>query len=225
MGCRPQEELATMRDILRIIKFLFALFPLQRSMSSPSFDSERELDAQDIVTLTDSTGRSLDCYIENDVVFEGAEYYLLQPVDLPIVILAWDDDAADSDLPETEMVEDPEELDEIFLDAKAVLAELELTLKDTAYVMTISGEIPPLQEEDILTLEIEDDEQSRLEPEELQLLTDFYHLEQHYSIYTPIDPYLFFAKCTDDDELEMLDLSDPKVKHLVDLLIIQDDES
>lgn len=196
-------------------------------MSSPSFDSERELDAQEIVTLTDSSGRSLECYIENELHSEGTDYYLLQPVDLPIVILAWDDEDEDSDLPETEMVEDPEELAEIFLDAKAVLGERELTLKDTAYVMTISGEIPPLEDDDILTLEIEDDEDgegSGLEPEELQLLTDFYHLEQHYSIYTPIDPYLFFARSTGDDELEMMDPSDPKVKELVDLLIIQDDE-
>ena len=193
-------------------------------MSSPSFDSGRELDAQEIVTLNDASGRSLDCYIENTVESEGSEYFLLQPVDLPIVILAWDDDAQDEDIPETEMVEDPEELEEIFLDAKAVLAELDLTLKDSAYVMTISGEIPPLTEEDILSLEIEDEQATRLEPEELQLLTDFYHLEQHYSIYTPIDPYLFFARSTADDEMEMLELSDPKVKDLVDLLIIQDDE-
>jgi hypothetical protein len=196
-------------------------------MSSPSFDSERELDAQEIVTLTDSSGRSLECYIENEINSGGTDYYLLQPVDLPIVILAWDDDTEDSDLPETEMVKDPEELAEIFLDAKAVLSERELTLKDTAYVMTISGEIPPLEDDDILTLEIEDDEEgdgTNLEPEELQLLTNFYHLEQHYSIYTLIDPYLFFARSTGDDELEMMDPSDPKVKELVDLLIIQDDE-
>ncbi|NJN73037.1 MAG: DUF3727 domain-containing protein [Limnothrix sp. RL_2_0] len=193
-------------------------------MSSPSFDSGRELDAQEIVTLADSTGRSLDCYVENELSDNGSEYYLLQPVDLPIVVLAWDDDEQESEIPETEMVEDPEELQEIFLDAKAVLAELELTLKDSAYVMTISGEIPPLEDDAILTLEIEDDDESRLEPEELQLLTDFYHLEQHYSIYTPIDPYLFFAKSTADGALEMLDPSDPMIKDLVDTLIIQDDD-
>ncbi|MGB2924822.1 MAG: DUF3727 domain-containing protein [Limnothrix sp.] len=193
-------------------------------MSSPSFDSERELDAQETVTLTDSTGRSLNCYVENELTDNGSEYFLLQPVDLPIVVLAWDDDQEESEIPETEMVEDPEELQEIFLDAKAVLAELELTLKDTAYVMTISGEIPPLEEEAILTLEIEDDDESRLEPEELQLLTDFYHLEQHYSIYTPLDPYLFFARSDGDGAMEMLDPSDPMIKALVDTLIIQDDD-
>lgn len=193
-------------------------------MSSPSFDSERELDAQEIVTLNDPTGRSLDCYIENEINSEGSDYYLLQPVDQPIVILAWDDDDDETEMPETEMVEDPEELAEIFLDAKAVLGELELTLQDTAYVMTIKGEIPPLEEEDILSLEIEDDDESRLEPEELQFLADFYHEEQHYSIYTPIDPYLFFAKATGDEELEMLDPSDPQVKTLVDALMIQDAE-
>lgn len=193
-------------------------------MSSPSFDSEREPDAQDIVTLTDGTGRSLDCYIENEIHSDGADYYLLQPVDLPVVILAWDDDEDDDDLPETEMVEDPEELAEIFLDAKAVLEELELKLQDTAYVMTIKGEIPPLEEEDILSLEIEDDNDTRLEPEELQFLAEFYHLEQHYSIYTPIDPYLFFAKATGDDEIEMLDPSDPQVKNLVDVLMIQQED-
>ncbi|WP_236612450.1 hypothetical protein [Picosynechococcus sp. NKBG15041c] len=43
-------------------------------MSSPSFDSGQELDAQDIVTLTDAMGRSLDCYVENEITEDGVEY-------------------------------------------------------------------------------------------------------------------------------------------------------
>jgi hypothetical protein len=194
-------------------------------MSSLSSDSEQDLDAQEIVTLTDPTGRSLDCYIENEINSNGEDYCLLRPVDLPIVILAWDDEDDENEVPETEMVEDPAELQAIFLDAKAVLAELELTLKDTGYIMTISGEIPPLEEDNILSLEIEDDDDSLLDPEELQQLTDFYHLEQHYSIYTPIAPYLFFAKVLSNDELEMMDLSDAKIQTLVDTLMLQNDES
>ncbi len=194
-------------------------------MSSSSFDSDRDLDAQEIVTLFDATGRSLDCYIENDVNVDGTTYYLLQPVDLPLVILAWDDDEETEadDLPETEMVEDPEELAEIFLDAKAVLSERNLKLKNTAFVLTCSGEIPPLEEDDILSLEIEDYDQSRLEPEELQRLADFYHLEQHYTIYTPLEPLSFFARSTDQDELEMVPPEDPNIQTLVDTLMLEDD--
>ncbi|HAE05558.1 MAG TPA: DUF3727 domain-containing protein, partial [Richelia sp.] len=40
--------------------------------------------------------------------------------------------------------------------------------------------------------EIEDEEE--LEPEELQLLAKFYYEDQEYTIYTPIDPLLFFAQ-------------------------------
>ena len=71
-------------------------------MSSPSYDSGRELDAQEIVTLKDVTGRSLDCYIENEVVSDGNTYFLLQPVDPPIVVLAWDDEEEETDIPETD---------------------------------------------------------------------------------------------------------------------------
>ncbi|SMH56640.1 MULTISPECIES: DUF3727 domain-containing protein [Cyanophyceae] len=194
-------------------------------MSSPSFDSGRELDAQDIVTLTDAMGRSLDCYVENEITQDGTEYYFLMPVDQPVVILAWDEDEADeSDLPETELVEDPEELAEIFPDAKAVLAEHDLILQDTAHVMTVRGELPPLEEDKILSLEIEDDdfEDEELEAEELQELARFYHLDQLYSIYTPLEPIPIFVKVTEDEEMEILEPGDPMIQSLVDTLLLQD---
>ena len=194
-------------------------------MSSPSFDSGRELDAQDIVTLTDAMGRSLDCYVENEITQDGTEYYFLMPVDQPVVILAWDEDEEETaELPETELVEDPEELAAIFPDAKAVLAELDLTLQDTAHVMTVRGELPPLEEDKILSLEIADDEieEDDLEAEELQELARFYHSDQLYSIYTPLEPIPIFVKVTEDEEMEILEPGDPMIQSLVDTLMLQD---
>jgi hypothetical protein len=34
---------------------------------------------------------------------------------------------------------------------------------------------------------------AELEPEQLQLLASFYYEEQEYTIYTPLDPLLFFC--------------------------------
>jgi hypothetical protein len=195
-------------------------------MSSPSFDSGQELDAQDIVTLTDAMGRSLDCYVENEITEDEIEYYFLMPVDPQVVVLAWDEDEEDeSDLPETELIDDPEQLAKIFPDAKAVLAEQDLTLQDTAYMMTVRGELPPLEEERILSLEIADEdieEGEESEEEELLELARFYHLDQLYSIYTPLDPLPIFVKVTGEDGMEILEPGDPMVQRLVDTFIPQD---
>ncbi|WP_236612451.1 DUF3727 domain-containing protein [Picosynechococcus sp. NKBG15041c] len=149
------------------------------------------------------------------------------PVDPPVVVLAWDEDEEEeeNDLPETELIDDPEKLAEIFPDAKAVLAEQDLTLLDTAHMMTVRGELPPLDEEKILSLEIEGDEADEgeeLEAEELQELARFYHLDQLYSIYTPLEPIPLFVKVTAEDEMEILEPGEPMVQRLIDTFMLQD---
>lgn len=161
-------------------------------MVSSEFPQENGQSNNGNVTLTDEAGRSLNCYIEHSLEVEGTEYLLLMPVDAPVEIVAWDDED-EEDVADATLVEDDEEIDAIFLDAKAVLAEQDLTLKRTAFTLTVAGELPPVDEDEILTIEIEEDN-VELEPEEFQFIANFYHEEQEYGIYTPLDPLLFLAR-------------------------------
>lgn len=161
------------------------------------------------VTLTDESGRSLTCYVEHTLEIEGEEYLLLLPVDAPIQIFAWDEEDEEEEAAEATLVEDEEEIDKIFSTAQAVLSELNLSLKRTAYALTVGGELPEVNEDDILTLEMEEDE---LEEEQFQLLTSFYVEEQEYAIYTPLDPLLFFARVGRTGSPELL--SPEEFKHI-----------
>lgn len=171
-------------------------------MASSEFPQENGQSGNGSVTLTDEAGRSLNCYIEHSLEVEGSEYLLLLPIDSPVEIVVWDDEE-DEDLADATLLEDDEDIELVFSDAQAVLAEQNLTLKRTAYTLTVAGELPPVEEEDILTIEIEE-EDVELEPEQFQLLASFYHEEQEYGIYTPLDPLLFFAQRNKAGQPELL---------------------
>lgn len=152
------------------------------------------------ITLTDDKGRTLECYVEHSLSVDGQEYVLLLPVDSPIEIFAWQGEDEEE---EAILVDDEETIDRIFSTAQAVLAEQNLVVRNSAYALTVAGELPPVEESELFTLEIEDDE-TDLEPEQLQLLASFYHEEQEYAIYTPLDPLLFFARITKTGDPELL---------------------
>ncbi|MGK7872123.1 MAG: DUF3727 domain-containing protein [Xenococcaceae cyanobacterium] len=192
-------------------------------MSSSQFDRENEQYDPESVILTDEDGRSLECYIEHSLEVEGSTYILLQPIDSPVVIIAWEEENEDEDISEAVLLEDNAEIEQIFADAKAVLAELELTLKHTGFTLTVSGELMPPQEEDILSLELEE-EDNRLEPEELQFLASFYHREQKYSIYTPLAPLLFFAKYNLAGQLELVSPEDEQMQPILEKLLFDEFE-
>ncbi|NEN97269.1 MAG: DUF3727 domain-containing protein [Moorea sp. SIO1F2] len=173
------------------------------------------------ITLKDANGKTLECYIEHSLELEGCEYLLLLPVDSPIEIVAWDEDD-DEDLADASLVEDEAELDLIFPDAQAVLAEQNLQLKRTAFTLTVAGELPPVDEDDILTLEIEDDNVP-MEAEELQELASFYYKEQEYGIYTPVEPLLFFARSNQSGQPELLSTQEIKqVQPMLEELLFDD---
>ncbi|WP_318013945.1 DUF3727 domain-containing protein [Oscillatoria salina] len=166
------------------------------------FDDENEDSNTEIVTLTDETGRSLNCYVERTLDIQGSTYVLLLPVDSPVVIIAWDDEDEDEASGAT-LIEDDEEIAQIFDDAKAVLAEQNLTLKLTGFTLTVAGDLPEPEEDDLLTVELEEDD-GEVKSEEFQFLTGFYHLESEYEIYTPLTPLLFFAQPKAGGKLELL---------------------
>lgn len=190
-------------------------------MSLLPFPDDRGPEETESVLLVDEQGRSLECYIENSLEFDSTTYLLLMPVDSPIVIIGWDrEDEEESE--EAFIIEDDSEIEQIFPDAKAVLAELELTLKNTAFSLTVAGDLPEFEEEDLLTLELNEEENEELETEELQFLASFYHQEQKYSIYTPVAPLLFLAKSQPGGKLELVSPEDRQMQPILEELLFED---
>ena len=189
-------------------------------MSSSQFDRENEQYEAEIVTLIDEQDKSLNCYIEHSLEYESLIYLLLMPVDIPIIIISWEDEKEDEAL-EAIMLEDHEEIEMVFADAKAVLAEQNLYLQHTAYTLTATGELPPIEEDNILTLNL-DEEDSQLESEELQFLASFYNSQQKYSIYTPLTPLLFFARQNWTGELELVSPDEERFQPILEELLFEE---
>ncbi|CCI03584.1 MAG: DUF3727 domain-containing protein [Microcystis sp.] len=190
---------------------------------SPQFNfQENELEEADIITLWDEQGRSLDCYIENAYETDDLTYMLLVPVDTPVMILAWDEESEEEES-DAFLIEDSEEIERIFADAKAVLAELDLLLKPTAHTLTVSGELPPLEEDNVLSLEIDSDEpSSSSEPEELQFLASFFSEDQKYSIYSPLAPLLFLAVGDAEGKVELVSPDDDGMGPILEELLFDE---
>jgi hypothetical protein len=170
-------------------------------MFPQKFPDENDHSQTGSITLTDERGRILECYVEHSMLVDDQEYVLLLPVDSPIEIFAWQEEGEEE---EATLVEDEDKIDQIFGNAEAVLAEYNLELKNTAYALTVAGDLPPVEESEIFTLEIEDETSAEFEPEQLQLIANFQHDLQDYAIYTPIDPLLFFARITKTGTPELL---------------------
>jgi hypothetical protein len=192
-------------------------------MSPSQFNfEENELEEADIITLWDEQGRSLDCYIENAYETDDLIYMLLVPVDTPVMILAWDEESEEEES-DAFLIEDSEEIDRVFADAKAVLAELDLLLKSTAHTLTVSGELPPLEEDNVLSLEIDSESpSSSSEPEELQFLASFFSEDQKYSIYTPLAPLLFLAVGDAEGKVELVSPDDDGMGPILEELLFDE---
>jgi len=190
-------------------------------MSSASY-SQGGQNNTDIVTLIDETGRSLDCYLENSLELDGSIYLLLLPIDSPVVIIAWDEDQDENDeVADAIIIEEPEEIQMLFADAKAVLGELNLVLQNTAFSLTVSGELPPLHEDEILSLELDEDDEN-VDTEDLQFLASFYHNKAKYSIYSPVAPLLFVACDNQNGQLELLSPDDANLSSILSFLLHDD---
>lgn len=190
---------------------------------SPQFNfQENELEEADIITLWDEQGRSLDCYIENAYETDDLTYMLLVPVDTPVMILAWDEESEEEES-DAFLIEDSEEIERVFADAKAVLAELDLLLKPTAHTLTVSGELPPLEEDNVLSLEIDSDApSSSSEPEELQFLASFFSEDQKYSIYSPLAPLLFLGVGDGEGKVELVSPDDDGMGPILEELLFDE---
>ena len=185
-------------------------------MSSSPYRKDNSNSNEESVTLTDEVGRSLTCNIEYSMNLEGQEYALLLPIDSPVEIFTWQgDDTDEAAIP----VEDETEIDKIFDTARVVLQEQNLTLRRTAVTLTVVGELPEFPEDDVAS-DADPDEESEFE--ELMWLTSFYHEEQEYAIYTPLDPFFILARMNDDGKPELL--SEEEFQRLEPMLPMLEDQ-
>lgn len=183
------------------------------------FPYSKNDDDEVCVTLTEQkTGRTLDCTVEYSMEIEGENYVLLLPLDTPIEIFTWqgENDEDEEALP----VDEEEEIDLIFDIAKVVLEEQNLKLQRTAITLTVAGDLPDFPEED----EESDDNNHNGEGEyeELMKLASFYHEEQEYAIYTPLDPFYILARMRPDGTPELL--SEEEFQRLEPLLPMLEEE-
>jgi hypothetical protein len=186
-------------------------------MSSSPYRKDNGKSNEESVTLTDEVGRSLTCNIEYSMNLEGQEYALLLPIDSPVEIFTWQgDDTDEAAIP----VEDETEIDKIFDTARVVLQEQNLTLRRTAVTLTVVGELPEFPEDDMASDADDPDEESEFE--ELMWLTSFYHEEQEYAIYTPLDPFFILARMNDDGKPELL--SEEEFQRLEPMLPMLEDQ-
>jgi len=159
---------------------------------------EEELEMEmEMVTLTDDVGRTIACTIEHSLEVEGQEYVVLLPVDAPVEIVAWQEDGEEE---EAVPVEDEDDIEVLFPIAKVVLEEQNLTLKRTAVILTVEGDLPDLPEDD----DLEGLESDIGEEEELQFLASFYYEEQEFGVYAPLEPFLILARMDAQNQPQLL---------------------
>lgn len=201
------------------------IFDLHRNknMAPGSFNDDQDFDEQEqeVITLEDPQGKTLECYVDNVVEQGDYTYLVLSPVDIPLLILLWEDEeeVGEDDFTETQIIESEEEIAELFPNAKAVLDELNLSLKHTGFILTASGERPPIDEDQVLTLEVgEEDEEEDIEGEDLQFIASFRHEDQQYSIYSPIEPILFFAREDSQGRVEIMPPDEPEIQEVIAFL-------
>ena len=94
----------------------------------------------DLLTLKDDAGRTLRCELLQEIPLDDKNYGLVLPEGTPVRIMAWTD-SEEEDEPTLEDLDD-EEIAKILPTARAVLAEQDLKLLDSAFVLVVTGEVP-----------------------------------------------------------------------------------
>lgn len=174
-------------------------------------DDDLDLD-QGQITIYDDDGRSLDCFVEFSLTLQGQDYALLRPVDSPVEIFAV---IAEDEEEETLVPLDDPEIDVVFNTAQVILEEQNLTLKRTALTLTVEGELPEVEQDDILNVEVESEEDTTFE-EYQPLGCNFFCREQEYTVYTPMSPTLYVARLQPGQQPELLSPQD--FQHIQPLL-------
>ncbi|KAJ1484913.1 hypothetical protein T484DRAFT_2475964 [Baffinella frigidus] len=104
-------------------------------------EDEAEEEERDEIVVTDPiSGKSIECYIDQDIEVDGKQYVLVYPCDTPVVLAYFD--GGEQDL----MPVPEDEVDKLFAAAYKACAEQELELINSAVVLTLQGDIEDLDE-------------------------------------------------------------------------------
>jgi hypothetical protein len=159
------------------------------------------------VTVKDEAGRSLSCYIEHSLQLKEGSYVVLMPVDVPVEFFTWNDD---EDGEELLLIETDAEIEALYPIAKAVLAEQNIDLHRSAFTLTVSGEVPDLEDEEE-DYGYEPEDANGTSHDSFQLLAEFFHNDQEYAVCAPLEPVLILARMVqgqpqvlEEDELERI---------------------
>lgn len=157
----------------------------------------------EILTLKDNAGRSLTCELVTELEVDGGQYGLVVPQATPVRLMVWEEvegeeeeDALLADL-------DDDEIDRVFQTAKAVMAEQNLKLIDSAYLLIVEGDVPSAEDAEVYS--IADDEDGEEMEEEYQLLEEFFFEDRRYGIFTPLDPVMLFIELPENGAPRVLD--------------------
>ncbi|MEO1131856.1 MAG: DUF3727 domain-containing protein [Cyanobacteria bacterium J06639_1] len=172
--------------------------------------------------LRDDRQQTLVCEILEEIALDGKNYALIMPACPTIQLLNWEDDEgverdeAPADVDGSLTEPEPEEVEAALPVARAMLEELNLKLQLSAYTMTVEGNLPEPQEDNIV--EIVSDEG---DVEEFQLLATFFNQDRQYGLFAPLDPLLFFAVVPDGADPYLLppDAPDELLDRLQDRLL------
>jgi hypothetical protein len=100
----------------------------------------------------------------------------------------------------------------------------------------VSGELPSIEDESILSLRLdsdeeddedfygEDEESAAEKTEELQFLASFYSQDQKYSIYTPLTPMLFIATYDENGQTQLVSPEEADIQPILEELLFEEDD-
>ena len=145
-------------------------------------------DESSVVLVDPSTERTLTVGVEHTIDYSGDRYIVCYPMDDAVSFAYSTDDES-----ELEAVEDPIKVQSLFPNAEAVLAEENIELKNTAFVLTIDDQSEYL----------DDDDDSDLDNPEIQdqfdveIIAAFSSEGEHFSVVRALEPVLLIAKKVD----------------------------
>ncbi|UFP94073.1 DUF3727 domain-containing protein [Gloeobacter morelensis] len=161
----------------------------------------------DTLTLKDEAGRTLACELVTELEIDGSQYGLVVPQATPVRLMAWEAAEGDDDTEEEDALLadlDDEEIERVFQTARAVLAEQDLKLVDSAYLLIVEGDIPNAEEAEVYSI-ADDEDGEEMEEEEYQLLEEFFFEDRRYGIFTPLDPVMLFVELPEGGEPRVLE--------------------
>lgn len=162
-----------------------------------SDDGSDEGDGEPSVVLVDpNTERTLTVGVEHTIDYSGERYIVCYPMDDPVSFAYTTDDES-----ELEAVDDPVKVQALFPNAEAVLAEENIELKNTAFVLTIDDQSEYLDDDDdgdINSHEIQDQF-------DVEIIAAFSSKGEHFSVVRALEPVLLIAKEVDHGTYKVLE--------------------